>query len=271
MFERYTEKARRVIFFARYEASQFGSPEIQPEHLLLGLMRENRSLFRSVGEPGGSLFVEFRELLEAGANHSAVIHTSVDLPLSEDAKRCLFVAAEEAQELGHQHIGSDHLLLGILRVKSSPAAQFLERQGMSAAALRKELGSSGSADTRMTVGAGGQPAMRPLAVALPLSAESVHLVAFAMEEAEALGHTKVEPAHLLLGLLRQRPSGTADLLRRRDSRRRSCGIALGKRERFTRRTEGRNGQRDFSSEADRPRVSSKRERSGEATWHTAIR
>src|SRR5881296_1451694 len=44
MFERYTEKARRVIFFARYEASQFGAPAIEPEHLLLGLMREDKSL-----------------------------------------------------------------------------------------------------------------------------------------------------------------------------------------------------------------------------------
>ena len=44
MFERYTEKARRVIFFARYEASQFGAPAIEPEHLLLGLMREDKTL-----------------------------------------------------------------------------------------------------------------------------------------------------------------------------------------------------------------------------------
>jgi len=44
MFERYTEKARRVIFFARYEASQFGSPEIHSEHLLLGMLRENKNL-----------------------------------------------------------------------------------------------------------------------------------------------------------------------------------------------------------------------------------
>ncbi|MGA7170362.1 MAG: Clp protease N-terminal domain-containing protein, partial [Candidatus Sulfotelmatobacter sp.] len=44
MFERYTEKARRVIFFARYEASQYGSPEIDTEHLLLGLIRENKAL-----------------------------------------------------------------------------------------------------------------------------------------------------------------------------------------------------------------------------------
>jgi ATP-dependent Clp protease ATP-binding subunit ClpC len=44
MFERYTEKARRVIFFARYEASQFGSPYIETEHLLLGLLREDKAL-----------------------------------------------------------------------------------------------------------------------------------------------------------------------------------------------------------------------------------
>jgi ATP-dependent Clp protease ATP-binding subunit ClpC len=50
MFERYTEKARRVIFFARYEASQFGAPYIETEHLLLGLLQENKALaFRFFG------------------------------------------------------------------------------------------------------------------------------------------------------------------------------------------------------------------------------
>ncbi len=48
MFERYTEKARRVIFFARYEASQFGTPAIEPEHLLLGLLKEDKALNRSL-------------------------------------------------------------------------------------------------------------------------------------------------------------------------------------------------------------------------------
>lgn len=212
MFERYTEKARRVIFFARYEASQFGSPEIEPEHLLLGLMRENRGIFKPAAGPSAPIFIEFRQLLEARTSRGAVISTSVDLPLSEDAKRALYVAAEEAQALSHQHIGSEHLLLGILRVDGSFAAQFLERQGMSAAALREELRKSGSADTRLGAVAGAPIGMHPLVAAVPLSPESVHAVAFAMEEAEALGQTKVEPLHLLLGLLRQHPSEAAELL-----------------------------------------------------------
>ena len=53
MFERYTEKARRAIFFARYEASQFGSPSIESEHLLLGLLRENKGLASRIAEERG--------------------------------------------------------------------------------------------------------------------------------------------------------------------------------------------------------------------------
>jgi ATP-dependent Clp protease ATP-binding subunit ClpC len=52
MFDRYTEKARRVIFFARYEASQFGTPQIESEHVLLGLLREDRFLFRHLMPSG---------------------------------------------------------------------------------------------------------------------------------------------------------------------------------------------------------------------------
>ncbi|HEY4677253.1 MAG TPA: Clp protease N-terminal domain-containing protein, partial [Candidatus Angelobacter sp.] len=64
MFERYTEKARRVIFFARYEASQFGSTHIETEHLLLGLLREDRALTHRF-LPGTSTVEDIRKQIEA--------------------------------------------------------------------------------------------------------------------------------------------------------------------------------------------------------------
>jgi ATP-dependent Clp protease ATP-binding subunit ClpC len=64
MFERYTERARRVLFFARYECSSFGSTEIEPDHLLLGLMREIRQLFRPPYSPKDNV-QEIRQQLEA--------------------------------------------------------------------------------------------------------------------------------------------------------------------------------------------------------------
>lgn len=129
MFERYTEKARRVVFFARYEASQFGSPYIEPEHLLLGLLREDKALptrlFRSFGSVG-----KIRQQIEAHTFIREKVSTSVDLPLSNECKRVLAYAAEEAERLSHRHIGSEHLLLGLLRETNSFAAQLLNSEGV---------------------------------------------------------------------------------------------------------------------------------------------
>lgn len=93
MFELYTEKARRSIFFTRYEASQFGSPDIETEHLLLGLLRENRELVRLL--PPGSA-ESIRKQIEAHTVIRQKVSTSVDLPLSDECKRVLAYGAEEA-------------------------------------------------------------------------------------------------------------------------------------------------------------------------------
>src|SRR5256884_9772826 len=95
MFERYTEKARRVIFFARYEASQFGAPAIEPEHLLLGLMREDKTL-TSRFFPRASVTIEaIRKEIEGRTLLREKISTSVELPLAPETKRVLAYAHEE--------------------------------------------------------------------------------------------------------------------------------------------------------------------------------
>src|ERR1041385_5557022 len=140
MFERYTEKARRVIFFARYEASQFGSPYIETEHLLLGLLRENKAITGKLLS-GFDSVEAIRRKIEAATTHKEHISTSVDLPLSNESKRVLAYAAEEAERLSHKHIGSEHLLLGLLREEGSFAAQLLNERGVRLSALREELAS----------------------------------------------------------------------------------------------------------------------------------
>ena len=95
MFERYTEKARRGIFFARYEASQFGSPYIETEHLLLGLLREDKAMTNRILRALGAVDSIRREI-EKNTTVREKTSTSVDLPLSNEAKRVLAYAAEEA-------------------------------------------------------------------------------------------------------------------------------------------------------------------------------
>lgn len=137
MFERYTEKARRVIFFARYEASEYGSPFIETEHLLLGLVREEKrfgTLFKA-GYPDA-----IRKQIDERTARRGKISTTVDLPLSNESKRVLSYAAEEADRLGHRHIGTEHLLLGLLREENCFAAEILRQHGLELDQLRQRLG-----------------------------------------------------------------------------------------------------------------------------------
>src|SRR5690349_7829625 len=106
MFERYTEHARRVVFFARYEASQFGIPSIETEHLLLGMLRESPALLARLIPK-----IDREMIRQQVAEHRArgeYIATSVDLPLSEESKRVLKFALEEAEALSDKHIGAEH-------------------------------------------------------------------------------------------------------------------------------------------------------------------
>jgi hypothetical protein len=111
MFERYTEKARRVIFFARYEASQFGSPCIESEHLLLGLLREDKALSNRFLRNNASVEA-IRRQIEARVVVREKTSTSVDLPLAND---CL------------------------LREENSFAAEILTERGLRVAEIREEL------------------------------------------------------------------------------------------------------------------------------------
>ncbi len=138
MFERYTEKARRVIFFARYEASQFGSPYIETEHLLLGLLREDKALTNRFLRSHASI-ESIRKQIEGRTTLRDKVSTSVDLPLSQECKRVLAYSAEEAERLQHKHIGTEHLLLGLLREDKSFAAEILHDRGLRLSTIREEL------------------------------------------------------------------------------------------------------------------------------------
>jgi ATP-dependent Clp protease ATP-binding subunit ClpC len=139
MFERYTEKARRVIFFARYEASQSGSLAIEAEHVLLGLLREDKQLTQKFFRNPRSTLESIRKEIEGRTPLQEKISASVDLPLSKSAKRVLSYAAEESDRLGHRHIGTEHLLLGILREEKSPACEILHERGVELRQVREGI------------------------------------------------------------------------------------------------------------------------------------
>jgi hypothetical protein len=138
MFQRYTEPARRAIFFARYEASQFGSRTIDTHHLLLGILRGDLSIAARRVSPDtiASLRQEIESRVPAVKEK---VSTHMDLPLTESSKHILAYANEESELLGHHHIGTEHLLLGILREDGCLAQEVLFERGLRLEAIREEL------------------------------------------------------------------------------------------------------------------------------------
>ncbi len=128
MFERFTEEARRAIFFARYEAGRFGSRSIETQHLLLGLIRADHTLIRRFLphklEP--AIWME----IEGSAPPGASIAPSADMPLSLECQQALAYAAEEAERAHRGSIRTEHVLLGLLRERNCAAAQLLARYGL---------------------------------------------------------------------------------------------------------------------------------------------
>jgi ATP-dependent Clp protease ATP-binding subunit ClpA len=135
VFELYTEKARRVIFYARYAASEYGSPYIDTEHLLLGLVRDSPAVIVSFApeERKSTIVHDLQQSVDAISARRPTISTSVDLPLSSEGKRVLGYAAEQAQRRGDNHIGTEHLLLGLLQDNNTAACHILNRHGITLA------------------------------------------------------------------------------------------------------------------------------------------
>jgi len=156
MFQRYTEKARRVVFFARYEASHYGSPEIEAEHLLLGLLREEKLVcYRWLPKAQPDMI---RSRLEASVARGQPIPTSVDLPLSDCSERILSHAKDEADRLNSRHIGTEHLFLGLLQ-EPCPASNLLREFGADVTKLRVRF--EPEAQSAQTVTASGSAFSHP--------------------------------------------------------------------------------------------------------------
>lgn len=128
MFERYTESARRALFFARYEVTRLGATSIETEHLLLGVMRENKGLAAQILAPLPQESI--RRGIDGRSGFREKISASVEVPFSAETKRVLNFAAEEADRLLHSYIGPEHLVLALLREENSVAASILTTHGL---------------------------------------------------------------------------------------------------------------------------------------------
>jgi ATP-dependent Clp protease ATP-binding subunit ClpC len=139
VFDKFSDSARRVLFYARYEASQTGSPHIGTEHLLLGLLKETEDVVREIFARCKVSIPELQAEVEAQLGRGDGVSTSEEIPLHESAKRALHHALDESKKLLHGHVGAEHLLLGLLRHKDSTAGAILQDHGLQLYEVREHV------------------------------------------------------------------------------------------------------------------------------------
>jgi ATP-dependent Clp protease ATP-binding subunit ClpC len=139
VFEKFNEKARRALFFARYEASKLGSRVIESEHVLLGILREGEETVTELLRRFHVKPEEIRREIEGERVFVERISSTAELPLSEESKKILAYAAHEAESMLHAAVGSEHLLVGILRVEGCLAMRLLTQHGFDVYTLREEV------------------------------------------------------------------------------------------------------------------------------------
>ncbi len=139
MFNRFTERARKVIILAKEEARRFNHDYIGTEHILLGLVREGEGVAAAVLQKLGVSLENIRLEIEKLVQPGPATQIIGDIPFTPRAKKALELSAEEARSLGHNYIGTEHLLLGLIREGEGVASQVLLNLGLDLSAVRNEI------------------------------------------------------------------------------------------------------------------------------------
>ena len=174
----FTERVRKVIALARKEAVRLHHEYVSTEHILLGLVGEGEGVGATVLVNLSVNLDEVRqridETIKKGRSGQA---TGPDLPYTSSAKRVLELAMSEARELNHSYVGTEHLLLGLLRQQKGIAAQVLTRVGVDVDSVLEELGRILGTPIpmrkRRTVGSNGEAGavLRPIRFTLQVECE----------------------------------------------------------------------------------------------------
>jgi len=160
MFERFTEKAIKVIMLAQEEARRLGHNFVGTEQVLLGLIGENTGIgpkvLKSMGVNLKDARVEVEKIIGRGSGFVAV-----EIPFTPRAKRVLELSLEEARQLGHNYIGTEHLLLGLIREGEGVAARVLESLNVDLSKVRSQIIRSLGENTEVASGSGASRSKAP--------------------------------------------------------------------------------------------------------------
>ena len=172
MFERFTDRSRHAVVIAQDEARRLGHGSIGTEHVLLGLIGEPEGLAARALQQMGVSLTALRESVEAIVGRGTA-NIAGHIPFTAPAKKVLELSLREALQLGHNYIGTEHILLGLVRLGDGPAAQALEQQAGSLAAVREAVMSELSRVAPSVGGQGARPSRTPAAEAVMATAQAL--------------------------------------------------------------------------------------------------
>ena len=205
-FDKFTERAKRSLMFAQEEARRLNHNHVGTEHLLLGLVREDKGSAAAVLNGMGVDLTKVRNAVELTEGRGERAESG-DISLTSHAKKAIELAFDEARRLGHNYIGTEHFLLGIEGEGEGMATGILEALGVSPVAVRDAL--EFTAEPRERVAPQRERVSEERVEFTPGARKAVRLAA---EEARRLGHDQVGTGHLLLGLVREGEGLAASIL-----------------------------------------------------------
>jgi len=210
-FDRFNDRAKRVLALAQDEAIRFNHNYIGVEHLLLGLVREGEGVAARVLDSLGIDLSKMRSSVEVMIGRGKETTSPSEITLSPRTKKVIELAVDESRKLGHSHVGTEHLLLGIVREGQSVGAGVLESMGVNLEQVRHqviavlgqhrpEMAATASAGIGPSAGA-GIGSSHPVPFVDRLETSGRRALARAYWEAGRANDKEVAPHHLLLGLV----------------------------------------------------------------------
>src|SRR5258707_1596196 len=219
-FDRFTERARKVLSLAQEESQRFQHNYIGTEHLLLGLVREDEGVAAKVLQALGVNVNAARSAVEEMVGRGDRIVLG-EISLTPHAKKVIELAVVEAQLLKHHYVGTEHMLLGLLRVPEGRGVQILRKLGVEESAVRTQtlqlLSQQPPQPERIDEARqarGGFIGRRERGRFDRLGDDAWRVLALAQEEAQHFQHNYIGTEHLLLGLVRSEESTAGQVLRR---------------------------------------------------------
>ena len=215
-FDRFNDRAKRVLALAQDEAIRFNHNYIGTEHLLLGLVREGEGVAARALDSLGVDLSHIRTSVEATIGRGDTTKSPSEITLAPQTKQVINYAIEESRKLGHSHVGTEHLLLGIVRQGESTAAKVLASLGIELEKIRHqvilELGQRGSAAASPSSEPQSPPQFGSGGPFERFNDRAKKVLAYAQDEAIRFKHNYIGTEHLLLGLVREGESVAARTL-----------------------------------------------------------